>query len=416
LVSKAKLLLIPCSGEETAELAKDIADVLRVDLNLGDQVEILFSHIADDIEKGTPKDNRHPLVCDFFADSEAQVDIGRNDLKDVIRGRDVFLVEHLLTPDRRIFENSDQTVHVNDHIALARGILDVINNPTNNVEPLQTTLIAPYITYVRSHSVDWYTEQGFYQANTLQGFIRDFVSSGLNRLITIDPHSERVAEIAQKNGLNYHPVNPFQSGRSINPYKLGLSSNAARKVMNNLRPFHDRFIKLREELKEEDKEHLYVVSVDDGTEKRVENFAERCFQDLPPEEVYQRVIYFDKKRESYDGTKSKIKHFSQINENNIDKQGTYIIIDDMYASGGTAQKIAEYLKRNGAKRVEVWTSHAVTMPQQYEKGNNREYIDRLVCLDTIPHGSKLNAEYVKASAYLLAAEVYKAHQKMMSSR
>ena len=66
--------------------------------------------------------------------------------------------------------------------------------------------------------------------------------------------------------------------------------------------------------------------------------------------------------------------------------------------------------------MEVWTSHAVTMPQQYEKGNNREYIDRLVCLDTIPHGSKLNAEYVKASAYLLAAEVYKAHQKMMSSR
>ncbi len=88
----------------------------------------------------------------------------------------------------------------------------------------------------------------------------------------------------------------------------------------------------------------------------------------------------------------------------------------MYSSGGTGIKAAKLFKELGAKRVEVWTSHAVTMPTSYTKSNDRGYVDKVVCLDTVPQNPELDVEYIKASADLLAAEVYKAHQKLVASR
>ena len=47
-----------------------------------------------EVEKGTLKDYRHPMVCDFFPDAEIQSDVGRNQLYDVIRGKHVALIEY----------------------------------------------------------------------------------------------------------------------------------------------------------------------------------------------------------------------------------------------------------------------------------------------------------------------------------
>ena len=163
-------------------------------------------------------------------------------------------------------------------------------------------------------------------------------------------------------------------------------------------------------------DHLYVVSVDDGTEKRCENFVERAYPELTEAQVYARLAYLDKYRISYDQSVIRFKPFSVINENNFDKEGTYILIDDMFASGGTANQVAELLKSLGAKRVEVWVSHIVTVPEQLELGNDRRFIDKLVGLNTVPALPGLNAEYIKASADLLAAELYKIHQKLIASR
>ena len=405
-----KLLLVPCSGKETAQLARSIYNILRKDYGLDNQVELLLSQQNQET-RGRLKNHQHPLALDLFPDMEVRADIGRNELKDVVRGKHVVVVEHLLTPNRKV-DGKDggnpQIVSVNDHLMAVRGLLNIINN----VDTLQMTGVFPYLFYVRAHSLKKYEARGFFQFNSLETTLADLQRGGLKALLTIDPHSPKAAQAAEELDIDFHGVNPFQSGRSINPYKLGLSGEKAKEVLKRLRPFHERL----NQLKTENPDHLYLVSVDDGTERRTENFTERAFAELPPEEAYSKIIYFDKDRVTLDSAVTGFKHFSQINESNIDSEGTYVLIDDMYASGGTTDKVAKVLKAFGAKRVEAWVSHAVTMPLQHEKANKRDSIDQVVCLDTVPQHPGLDAEYIKASADLLAAELYKTHHRLLASR
>ena len=410
MASKTKLLIIPCSGEKTIELAKNVTRILREDYDLEDKVEMLTSLRRSQVEKGTPKNHQHELVSDYFPDVEAQVDLGRNQLYDVIRGKHVALVEHMLTPHRFVVEGQPQCISVNDHLMTIRGYLDVINN----TDTLQRSLLVPYLSYVRSHSIDKYKKKGFYQFDSLKTMMGDLQRGKLSTLITIDPHAKEASQIAESLGMDFHSINPFHSARAINPYKLGLSGDKAKDVRKNLRPFQERFSKLREE----NKDGLYVVVVDSGTESRCENFIERACPDLNPEEFFSLLVNFDKSRFTYEGTKTIIKSFSPINRNNMNPEGTYIIIDDMAVSLGTANGAAKIVKKatNGKARIELWTSHAVTMPIQHQKANDRTYIDQVVCLDTVPQHTDLNFEYINASAHLLASGLYKAHQKLVASR
>lgn len=407
MAGKTKLLLVACSQEETAQLTENIYRILKKDYGLEDQLEMLLSRRKNEVDPELAKGYRSPLVMDFFPDAEVQVDIGRNDLKDIIRGKHVALIEHLLTPDRKMFPTHleyPQTVSINDHIMAVRGLLDLISEG----ELSQCTLVAPYFTYVRSHSIEKYLAQGFHQFNSLARSLGDFSRGGVKEILAIDLHSDKTVQLAREKGIDFHNINPFKSGRSINPYKLGLNGHKAEEVLPRLRPFQERL----KQLDKENKGHLYVVSVDAGTEFRVENFAERAFQDFNVQKVYALVAYFDKSRISYNHSIMKFKPFSQINEENIDAEGTYVIIDDMVASLKTAADAAKILKGKKAKRVEVWTSHAVTMPFQHKGVNDRTYVDKVVCLDTIPQHPNLNIEYIPASADLLAAELYKVHQKL----
>ncbi len=416
MASKTKLLLIACSGGGTADLTQKIYQILKEDYNLGEELELLLSQRRKEVDPESAKGYRSPLITDHFADSEVQADIGKNELKDVIRGKHIALVEHLLTPVRKVNPDSGnpQTVSVNDHIMNVRGLLNVFSE----VDTLQHTLIAPYFTYVRSHSVEKYRERGLHQFDSLRLTIKDYSKDGLNTIITIDPHSEKAAQIAGEMNMDFHGINPFHSGRTLNPYKLGFNGEKAKEMLPRLRPFHERLMRLKEEFKE----HIYIVSIDDGTEARTENFAERFFSDLEPLEAYARIAYLSKDRVTYDESVTKFKDFSQIDEACVDPEGVYIIIDDMVSSLGSAAKAAKILKsgktpkKRGAKRVETWTSHAVTMPSQYEKANDRAYVDKVACLDTVPQPPEFNVEFIPASADLLAAELYKAHHKLKAGR
>ncbi|MBU0460504.1 MAG: hypothetical protein KKH52_04335 [Nanoarchaeota archaeon] len=406
--SQTKLLLIPLSGEETTELAEDMFNILREDFALGDQVEALVGVKRADLESGILKDHRHPLVLDYFVDGEIETDIGRNALKDVVRGKHVVLIEHLLTPNRVMFPNSGdpQRVSPNDHHMTVRGALKVFSK----VDLLQITGCFPYQTYVRPHSVEKYETAGFFQFDSLALTLEDLVKGGMKAFVTVDPHSDKAAQIANSLGLSYHAVNPFQSGRTINPHKLGLSGERTEKVMKRLRPYQNCL----EELKESGK-NIHIVIVDDGTEPRGENFADRAFPELPPEEFYSIVVYLGKGRPSLTGeTKPYIKPFTQARID--DPDGIYVLPDDMSASTGTCQQVAKMIKKAGGGCVEVWTTHAVTMPSQYEKANDRKYIDRIRCLDTVPQSENLDMEFIKASGYLLSSEVYKVHQRLVASR
>jgi len=322
------------------------------------------------------------------------------------------LVEHLLTPDRLASPKSPQTVGVNDHVMTVRGFLDVIRKAGGKEDVPQITLISPYLNYVRSHSIEKYEARGFFQFDSLRLTLGDYYSGGLGSLITIDAHSEKAAQIANDLGIDYHSINPFQSSRAINPAKLGLTGEKAKEMLKRNRPFQESFKGLREEYGD----HLYVVSVDDGTERRAENFAERAFSDLPTELAYTKLVYFEKDRGTYQMSTQKFKPFSAIKEDNVDPQGVYVIIDDMYSSGKTVNTVAKILKDLGAKRVEARITHAVTVPEQYQEANQRTFLDRVVCLDTVPHTEGLQVEYIPATSDLVAADLYKIHQKLVAGR
>tara|TARA_Y100000310_G_scaffold242934_1_gene247230 strand:- start:25918 stop:27120 length:1203 start_codon:yes stop_codon:yes gene_type:complete len=396
---KTKLLLIPCSGDETSELAGDIYKILKNDYSLNDNVELLLSSNRSEIPQGTRKDHQHGLVADYFDGMEAQTDVGRNELKDVIRGKHIAIVEHLFTPSR--------TASVNDHIMAVRGMLDLVSK----TETEKRTLIAPYFTYVRSHSIEKYEAQGFYQFDSLKLTLQDYKRDGLDAIITIDPHSNKAEQMAKAMQMDFYSINPFQSGRTIYQAKLGLKGQKAAKITKELRPFQELFAKL----KLEHSDHLYGVSLDDGTERRSENFIERAHPELEPHDVYKLLAYLEKFRKSYDETIIRFKRFSEINDSNIDKDGVYVGIDDMWASGGTGDGVAKKFKKKKAKRFELWVSHAVTTEQQVEKANGRENIDLVRCLDTVPVANGLNVEVIKASSHFLAAELYKSHQRLITS-
>ena len=402
MVSKTKLLLVACSKGQTEVLARKMHRLLMDDYGLDGQVELLIGSEKGDIPRGTPKDHRHDLVCDFFQDKEVRVDIGANQLRGVFYGKHIAIVEHLLTPS--------EPTSVNDHKERVRGLLEVISN----VETLQRTLVAPYTTYVRSHSIEKYRANGFYQFNSLLKMLQDFQKDGLNGLVTIDPHSDKLAQIAEDLGMFTHCANPFQSGRAINPYKLGLSGDKAGEVLKRLRPFQERIAKLRER-----GTNVYFISVDDGTERRAENVTERALQELAPEEAYKRMAYMIKDRPSMDTQTMGFKPFSRINEGNV-PPGTYICIDDMINTGSTGEDAGNLIKRyQPDAQVELWVSHSVTMPADYAKVNRLSHLDRVVSLDTVPQPrgkDGLRVEVIPASAHLLASELYKSHAKLVASR
>ncbi len=403
---KPKLLIM--SGlKDSRDLANQIYTILKEDYKMGDGVEIIQALSRDEVPKGTLKDHKAPLVIDFFPDKEVQCDVGRNVLKDMIRGKHVALVQYLYNPTNI---RSADYASLNDRFFNTIGILKNFNRNLNK-ELTHTTLVAPYITYLRSHSIEKYEKVGFFQFDSLSTMVEMYAKSGLNNMLGIDPHSMKIKDIASDFGMEFWDINPFQSGRSINPAKLGLiDTKEIEKVMSNLRPFIERFRKL----KEDNQNHLYVGSLDDGTEKRCENFVDRAHPELPFPHIL--LAYLWKERFSYDGSTIQFKSFSQINEKNIDPEGTYILIDDMFASGGSVDKSATMLKSYGAKRVEAWVAHAVTAPSQVEKAKKITSVDKVVCLDTIIQDPSLGFEYIHASADLLAAELYKVHQKFLSSR
>lgn len=392
-------LLILSGLADSRDLATKIRNILRDDYKMGNSVEMLRAKQNGDVPRGTLKNHLAPLVIDFFPDKEAQVDVGRNQLKDIISGKHVAIVQYLYNP------TSD--ISLNDRLINTIGILDVLKKG----EVHHKTLVSPYTTYLRSHSIEKYENQGFFQFDSLTFIVNNLFRYGdLDTMISIDPHSEKIKDLVLevKGERNYQAINPFQSTRSINPAKLGLTSKVEiERVMPNLRPFHERFKRLKEKYGEK----IYFVSADNGTESRVENFTNRAYNEL--ENPYIKMLYFDKHRQSYVTSTTKLKHFS---ESNIDAEGAYIIIDDMFASGGTADKVASMIKEKGAKYVEGWFSHMVTAEKQIEKAKKIRSIDNIVCLNTITQDTRLQADHLEVSEHLLAAELYKAHENFLSRR
>jgi phosphoribosylpyrophosphate synthetase len=438
--SHSRLLLVSGTGDSRV-LAEAILPVLRDTYGMGQAVEVLKPEKNEDV-KSMKKGHTYPFVLDRFPDGEIRVDVGRNTLFDIVRGKHVAIIRHLYTPTRIGLRVDDRVVYLeeiarairdsrkvngldkcvesivkiiqnnislNDHIMGARGMLNVMKN----ADVLQRTLVAPYLPYLRSHSVDKYRKQGFFQFDSLDMMLDDFSRGQVDCIVCIDPHSEKLIEVAQKYNIDINAVNPFKSSEMINPAKLGLSRDKAERVMSTLEPFIEYYRQIKKKYG-----RIYFISPDDGAEKRVETFLIECKRQVDPSLSWDYLGYRNKTRETMMGQKGDFKLFSIVNEDNIDPDGVYVVIDDMLSSGSTAEDIAKTVKKYGSSRnrVELWCSHPVG-PER-EKLKKLKYLDSIVVLDTIiqDEPDELRLHYLNCTHHLLAAEIYKAHMRLEAER
>ncbi|MFH1064572.1 MAG: phosphoribosyltransferase family protein [Candidatus Woesearchaeota archaeon] len=397
---QSKLLLVAGTGDST-KLAKHILEILSETYGMGNSVQMHKPLRSEQVQKSMRKAHPYPLVLDAYPDDETRVDMGKNLLLDEFRGKHVAIVKYMYTPRRR------PNMSINDHIYEIRGLLDVLDN----TDILHRTLVVPYMPYLRSHSVDKYKKKGFYQFDSLERMVKDFNEGNVNSIICIDPHSEKLEEIASKYGMNTYMVNPFKSSEMINPAKLGLNGEDSDAVLRTLQPFIEHYRKVKE-----DDGKISFISPDSNAERRVENFLVDSRRSVDPLLSWSIIGYRGKDRETMSNPTGMFKSFSQVNEGNIDPDTTYVIIDDMLSSGGTAEEVAKMLKQHGARRVELWCSHPIA-PER-EKVVALKYLDKIVVLDTVLHDNpdEMHLQYIESSAELLAAELYKVHMRLENER
>jgi len=393
---QSKLVLISGTGDSSL-LAQDIYRELRDTYQMENSVSLIIPKKPEEVEKGMRKNRTYPLVLGMFNDRETRVDIGKNELLDNIRGKHIAIVKYMYTPKRH------PHMHINDHLMEVIGLLDVIKS----TDSLKKTLIAPYLPYLRSHSIEKYEKRGFYQLDSLDKMIKFLSIGNLNGIMCIDPHSNKIVEKGKEYGININNIDPFQSSSHINPYKLELNSTAE-EVLLQLQPFLKYFNEVKEG-KFKDKQFVFI-SLDDGTERRTEQFL------INSGLSWDYLMYMTKLRDSMNHPIFSIKSFSRINEDNLNKDAVYILIDDMIDSGGSAEGVAKSLKEKGVKHVELWCTHAVA-PLRV-KVENLKYLDKIVTLNTILHDNpeELNIEYLSVSSHLLAAEIFKAHMRLEEER
>ena len=81
-----------------------------------------------------------------------------------------------------------------------------------------------------------------------------------------------------------------------------------------------------------------------------------------------------------------------------------IIIDDLVDTGGTLLKASEELKKLGAKKVYVFTTHGVLSGNAIEKISNSNDLDKLFITDTIDKTKEIindKIEYIDISDILI---------------
>src|SRR6201984_1209145 len=266
-----------------------------------------------------------------FSDGEVNIELMEN-----VRGRDVFIVQSTCPP-------------ANDSLMELLVMVDACRRAS----AARITAVVPYFGYSRQGR----RLKGTRSAITAKLGANIVSSAGVNRLLTIDLHSDQIQ------GFFDIPVDNVYAS----PVLLG---DAWKQAYDN----------------------LIVVSPDVGGVARARAFAKRL------DDADLAII--DKRRPR--PNESKVMNIIGEVEGK-----TCILIDDMVDTAGTLCQAAQALKDEGAARVVAYITHPVLSGGAVEK-ISRSALDQLVVTDTIP----LSAEAKKAErirqlsvAEVLAAQI-----------
>lgn len=390
MIDKTNLVLISGTYDWDIKLTKEIYDNLLKIYKLKD-IEYLIpktkSNLSDHEKKNI--DSNRPLIFDFFSDREPRTEIGKTTLESKIKGKQIVLIKYMYTPNGP---------SPNDHHMQLRGFVE---DNIKKIDIKKFTLATPYFPFIRSHSVDKYEKQGVYQMNSLKMVLGDLKRAGVDEIITIDPHSDKFGTYCKDLGIGPHFRTPFDTTRYVNWSQLGFNTREeAKKVLKHLETFITYYNENKPNYK-----NLKIIPPDDGREDISFRFAIDIGLDIPD------IGYILKVRLDEGVTEIKgFKTFSLFKEENIREDHVFVIDDDMISGGSTGDDIAKYLKDNGAKKVELWTTHPVC--PNPEKIAELKYLDQIVALDTVPNNIE-KIKYIKSTSHILASHIYKSYKRGM---
>jgi ribose-phosphate pyrophosphokinase len=242
-----------------------------------------------------------------FSDGEVNVEIMEN-----VRGRDVFIVQPTSPP-------------ANDHLME----LLVMADACRRASAARVTAVVPYFGYARQDRRPRATRSAI-----TAKLVADLISTaGVNRLLTVDLHSEQIQ------GFFNMPVDNVYGS----PVLLG-------DVWRQQYP------------------NLIVVSPDVGGVVRARALAKQLDD--------AELAIIDKRRPR--ANESKVMNIIGDTEGR-----SCVLIDDMVDTAGTLCMAAQALKDEGAVRVVAYITHAVLSGTAVDR-ISKSALDELVVTDTIP--------------------------------
>ncbi len=262
--------------------------------------------LAQDIAKGL----QAPLGRIYvgrFSDGEINIELMEN-----VRGRDVFIVQSTCPP-------------ANDSLMELLVMVDACRRAS----AARITAVVPYFGYSRQDR----RIKGTRSAITAKLVANMLSSAGVNRLLTVDLHSEQIQ------GFFDIPVDNVYAS----PVLLG---DAWKRAYRN----------------------VIIVSPDVGGVARARAFAKRLDD--------AELAIIDKRRPR--PNESKVMNIIGEVEGK-----TCLLIDDLVDTAGTLCQAAQALKEEGATKVVAYITHPVLSGGAVEK-ISKSALDELVVTDTIP--------------------------------
>jgi ribose-phosphate pyrophosphokinase len=250
-----------------------------------------------------------------FSDGEANIELMEN-----VRGRDVFIVQSTCPP-------------ANDSLMELLVMVDACRRAS----AARITGVVPYFGYSRQDR----RIKGTRSAITAKLVANMVSSAGVNRLLTIDLHSDQIQ------GFFDIPVDNVYAS----PVLLGDAWK---------QDYHD----------------VVVVSPDVGGVARARAFAKRLDD--------AELAIIDKRRPR--PNESKVMNIIGEVEGK-----TCMLVDDMVDTAGTLCQAAQALKEDGAQKVVAYITHPVLSGSAVQR-ISKSALDELVVTDTIPLSAAAKAE------------------------
>ena len=205
-----KLVLVTGSSPNSLKLGKGIENILKNDYRL-ENIELFPSKKISELtpEQKEHRDSSRPLILDKYPDGETRPEIGKEFLRKKISGKSIFLVNYMFKPN----PDKDEP-RINDCLFEVLSLF----NTLKQIETEKMTLVTPYLTYLRSHSVEKYIKnKGLYQGNTLEMMVNYLALEDVKEILTIDPHSTQIEKYCELNNIGFHYRDPFSTSR-YTPY------------------------------------------------------------------------------------------------------------------------------------------------------------------------------------------------------